>query len=355
MTPASVWHDGVDTREFPALQGDAEVDLAVIGGGLVGLTTGLLARREGLRVAVLEARRIGSGTTGGTTGKVTAQHGARYAALSRRHGEEGARLYAQANIAGMKQIVQLVEGLELDCDLTTAPSLVYTRAPDQRQSLEEEATAAQAANLPATFTTDTDLPFSVEAAVRFDDQLHLHPLRLVDGLAQALVASGGQVFEHTRVHELEEHDDHVDAEAQTGTVSAANVVVATLLPFGLIGGYFARTRPRRSFGLAARLRSPAPESLTISIDSPTHSTRPWIGAVPHGLIVVGGDHETGTKDGTAMILSELVDWTRANFEVDSIEHSWSAQDYSTPDLLPYIGASPTSKNVLVATGFDNGA
>jgi hypothetical protein len=66
-----------------------------------------------------------------------------------------------------------------------------------------------------------------------------------------------------------------------------------LLPLGTTGGYFARTRPSRSYGIAVRLDQPAPEGMTISVDSPTLSTRPWPGAGPNGLIVVGADHDTG--------------------------------------------------------------
>ncbi|WP_328993611.1 hypothetical protein OG394_04630 [Kribbella sp. NBC_01245] len=61
-----------------------------------------------------------------------------------------------------------------------------------------------------------------------------------------------------------------------GTVRANQVAVASLLPPGLVGGYFARLRPSRSYALAVRLNQPAPRSMTISIDSPTRFTRPWL-------------------------------------------------------------------------------
>src|SRR6185503_6677732 len=45
------------------------------------------------------------------------------------------------------------------------------------------------------------------------------------------------------------------------------------------------------------------------------------------------------------------DWTRAAFDVEGVDYRWSAQDYTTPDRLPYVGRSPMTDNVLVATGF----
>ncbi|TDO46360.1 Rieske Fe-S protein [Kribbella sp. VKM Ac-2527] len=70
-----------------------------------------------------------------------------------------------------------------------------------------------------------------------------------------------------------------------------------------------------------------------------------------GLIVVGGDHETGDDTNTAAAYQGLVDWAGSvwNFSPQP-EYRWSAEDYSTPDLIPYVGRSPGSHSILVATG-----
>lgn len=351
MVQTSAWFDGVHPLRHAALVGDLEVDVAVVGGGWTGLTTAVLAQREGLRVAVVEAREIGTGTSGYTTGKLTTQHGVIYADLVSRHGDDDARRYAEANVAGMRLVAELVDDLQIRCGLTAAPAYVYSRDLERRGSLEDEVAAARRLGLPATFVTDTDLPFEVEGAVRFDDQFHLHPVRYLAGLADTFVAGGGRIFEHSRVTGVDQRDEVV-LTTDAGVIHADHVVVATLLPIRTIGGYFAKTRPGRSFGLAARLRGPAPVSLTISADATVRSTRPWPDAGPNGLIVVGAGHETGTDRDTGELLAELVDWTRDTFDVGQIDHHWSAQDYSTPDRKPYVGATPSADKVLVATGFD---
>ncbi|PDP88587.1 FAD-dependent oxidoreductase [Glycomyces fuscus] len=354
MRHESVWTVTENRPEFPRLRQDVEVDVAVVGGGLVGLTTALLARRGGAgSVAVLEAGRLGQGTTGHTTGKVTSQHGLVYAGLTDRYGQDRARVYADANQAGVELVAELAGEYGIDCDLTRAPALAYTRDPGQRRALEEEVAAAERLRLPASLVETTDLPFGIEAAVRFDHQLHFHAGRYVAGLANALSAAGARVFEHTRVLEVEEHrDGTVRVSTADATVRANFVVVATLLPINMIGGYFAKARPFRSFGLAARLHGPAPQEMAISVDSPSRSTRPWLDRGSNGLIVVGGGHETGTEQDTQAMWDDLEQWTRSTFDVDAVEYRWSGQDYTTADQVPYIGRSPMNDRVLVATGFN---
>jgi len=69
-----------------SLRTSAEADVAVVGGGIVGLTTALLLARTGRSVVVVEADRIAAGVSGYTTAKVTAGHGLIYSHLERSFG-----------------------------------------------------------------------------------------------------------------------------------------------------------------------------------------------------------------------------------------------------------------------------
>ncbi|GAA6527646.1 FAD-dependent oxidoreductase [Intrasporangium sp. DVR] len=354
-THGSVWLDDPTRRREPAppLEGEAEADVVVVGAGITGLTTALLAARDGNRVLLLEARHIGDGTTGYTTGKVTAQHSLIYAHLVDWAGTERARQYADANRAGIDLVAELVGELGIDCSLTRADALVYTTSEESHtiRAMEDEAVAARRLGLPASLVSSSDLPFPITAGVRFTDQVHLHPRRYLDGLADALVAAGGVIHESTRVTGVAEERGHVVVDTDGGRVSATSVVIATLLPMGLIGGYFARTRPSLSYGLAMRLRTEAPSAMTISVDDPVRSTRPWPDAGPEGLIVVGSGHEVGADVDTEARYSQLEQWARDTFDVAEVTHRWSAHDYVTPDRVPYIGRPPLHQNVYVATGF----
>jgi len=90
----SYWMESVPPTSYPALQGDLNVDVCIVGGGIAGLLSAFELSEAGLRVAVLESGRVASAVTGYTTAKLTSQHGARYLRLTQEQGADVARSYA---------------------------------------------------------------------------------------------------------------------------------------------------------------------------------------------------------------------------------------------------------------------
>ena len=119
----SLWTDTIEMPQFPALAGDIETDVAIIGGGLAGLLCAAFLREQGVEAVVLEADRIGSGTTGNTTAVLTAQHDLLYQDLEKRAGLAAARDYLQANLWAVERFAELAS--HIDCDFQTADSVMY--------------------------------------------------------------------------------------------------------------------------------------------------------------------------------------------------------------------------------------
>ena len=67
----SVWSETPPAPRHRPLDGNVSVDVAIVGGGITGVTAARLLKREGLRVAVLESRRLGKGESSKTTAHVT--------------------------------------------------------------------------------------------------------------------------------------------------------------------------------------------------------------------------------------------------------------------------------------------
>jgi glycine/D-amino acid oxidase-like deaminating enzyme/nitrite reductase/ring-hydroxylating ferredoxin subunit len=340
-----------EPRSFPTLDRDARADVAVLGGGIVGITTALLLREAGLDVVLLEADRLAHGVSGHTTAKVTSQHGLVYARLRARFGAEGARTYAEANQAALEWIADRVASDAIECDFRRRPAYAYVTSERSRGKLEDEARAADEAGLPAWLAETVPLPFDLEAAVRFDNQAEFHAGRYLGALADRLAAAGARVFEHTRAVEVINDGDRV-VKTPGGDVTAGHVVVATHYPFLDRSLAFARVSPQRSYAILCRIAGAPPEGMFISGDSPSRSVR----AVPlegEELLLVGGEgHKPGTGGDTRVRYRRLEAFAREHWDVRSVDYRWSAQDNTTLDGVPYVGPlTPWDGRVLMATGF----
>ena len=347
----SLWVATTEETSYPALAGDLDVDVAVVGGGITGLTTALLLGRAGARVALVEAGRVAAGTTGYTTAKLTSLHGLVYADLIAEHGTDKARQYADANQAAIAAVRELAEGLGIDCQLETQDAYTYTTEAERRGDIAAEVEAATTLGLPATYVERTELPVAVEGAVRFADQAQFHPRRYCLGLAEALTDQGIGVFEATRALDVDEGGERAIVQTDGGSIVADHVVVATLLPFVDPGGFFTKAHPMRSYAMAVRIDGAVPQGMYLSTDSPSRSVRPVHLDGEVGLVVGGESHKVGQGGDTTQYYATLETWARQTFDVRSIEHRWSAHDYVPVDSVPYVGRSPRSRRTMVATGF----
>jgi glycine/D-amino acid oxidase-like deaminating enzyme/nitrite reductase/ring-hydroxylating ferredoxin subunit len=335
----SLWFEDVTRPQRQPLEHDVSVDVAVLGAGIVGLTTGLLLERQGARVAVLECRRVGAGASGYNTAKLSSLHGLSYRKLVRSHGSDLARTYGEANEAGIARVFELAGEVGIDCDLRRKPNYTYAESQSDLDQVREEAGLALGLGLPAAFVEDVDLPFAVAGAVRFEEQAEFHPVKYLEGLAGALE---GPVYEWTMATNV--HGGRVRT-AGGQVVSAGDVLVATHLPFLDRGLYFARCHPERSYVVAGRTTD-APAGMYLSTEQPAHSIR------AHGdwLLVGGESHKTGQAD-AAERYARLEAWARERFGIEP-ELRWATQDHMPVDGVPYVGRhDPLSSGVWVATGF----
>jgi glycine/D-amino acid oxidase-like deaminating enzyme/nitrite reductase/ring-hydroxylating ferredoxin subunit len=349
-TSRSLWVDTAEGPPFEPLHGDVEVDVAVVGGGIVGVATAHRLKAAGRRVAVVEAARLLEGTTGHTTAKLTAGHGLIYTHLERHFGREKARRYAEANEWGIAEVERLAAELGIDCDFERKANVVYTEDERDIDQLREEASAARRASLSASFTENLDLPYPIAAAVTVDNEAQYHPRKLLVPMAQALPGSGSHVFEGSRVTAIDE-GRRCEVRTEAGLVRAGHVVVATTMPILFRGLHFGRAFPKRHYAIAGPAER-MPAHMYISTESHPHSIRTVLVDGERQLLVLGESHPVGAEHDTGNRFERLAAWALERFGLRDVRYRWSAQDWYSADKVPLIGPiSWLSRRTLVATGF----
>lgn len=346
----SLWLDTALDISFPTLSGTVDVDVAVIGGGIAGITAASLLKAAGRTVALIDAGRLLQGVTGQTTAKITSLHGLIYSDLQQNFGEQGARLYAQANQAAIEHIRHTVTAKSIDCDFQRTDAYTYADRDEDVEKIRHEVEVALRLDLPVRYVDKPPLPFPVKAAIRCEQQAQFHPLKYLQRLAQEIPGEDSYVFENTCAVRVEPGDP-CTVETRKGNIRARDVVLATHYPFGDRSLYALRLRPYRSYLLAARLHGPAPQGMYINVQR-THSLRAHSGDSGDFVLIVGEGHPVGEGGNTRDRYRRLERWAREVLPVASIDYHWSTHDHRTIDHLPYIGRfAPLSKHVYVATGF----
>jgi glycine/D-amino acid oxidase-like deaminating enzyme len=217
----SFWHDTVpdDLTPRAPLDGDAEFDVAIVGGGLTGLWTAhyLLERAPGIRIVVLERDIAGFGASGRNGGWCSALFPKSTAALERMHGREQALAMRRAMIATVEEVGRASAELGIDCDFARGGTLAFARSEAQLAAARAEVEEARRYDVDPLELHDAgsgrrrprrseDLP-ELHRFQRLSDRSHvfdpncarLHPAKLVRGLARSLEARGVRIAEQTEV------------------------------------------------------------------------------------------------------------------------------------------------------------
>ncbi|MFJ4205080.1 FAD-dependent oxidoreductase [Streptomyces sviceus] len=349
----SYWLETAPGGPRPPLTEDLDVDVAVIGAGIAGLSTAWELTRAGRRVAVLEAGQVAAGVTGHTTAKLTALHTLVYDKLRRTRGPEGARLYARSQSEAIERAAEIAEELGVDCDWEQRSAYTYVHDESRVEELRAEAAAAREAGLPASFVTETGLPFPVAGAVRVTGQAQFHPRKYLLALAEDLVANGAAVHEHTAVLGLDEGEPCRLSTETRATVTARDVVVATHYPIFDRALLFTRLSPRRELVVAGTIeRERDPDGMYITQDEGTRSVRtaPW--DADRRLLIVTGEHFTPGTGDTRARFDRLSAWATQHFPGVELSHAWATQDNDPTDTVPLVGPlHPGARHTYVATGF----
>jgi len=258
--PPSLWWSTLPTHLLgprrPALGGDLDVDVAIVGAGYTGLWTAYyLAQADpSLRVAVLEAQTAGYGASGRNGGWCSALFPASPAALARRSSPDAARRMVRAMADTVAEVGRVVAAEDMDVHWAHGGTVLAARTPTQvaraRESVEEARDWGLGEDDLRWLTAqETEARLGATAVLAGTYTPHcaaIHPARLVRSLAQTVEAAGVTIYEDTPVLSLEPGV----ARTAHGRVRAPLVVRATEGYTATLPGYRRMLAPVYSLMIA---------------------------------------------------------------------------------------------------------
>jgi glycine/D-amino acid oxidase-like deaminating enzyme len=319
--------------------GDA-VDVGIVGAGVTGCACALALAEAGLRVRVVDARKVAEGASGRNGGFALRGTAAPYDQVVAAFGRERALALWQWTEAELRALGELSGDA-----FRRLGSLRLAADAEEREDLRDEIEALRADGLEAEWIDHPDglLAGRFTAAIRHPTDAALQPARLVRRLAARAAQAGAEIVEDRRV------TDRAELRADT-------VVIATDgYPSGLLGELEGLIVPTRGQVIATE---PLRERLFDAPHYGRHGFDYWH-QTEDGRIVAGGFRDVSLDeeftadeeltDPVQRALSTFVnDLVGRNLRVD---YRWAGIFGLVLDFLPVVGEVPGLPATWVAGGY----
>ena len=334
------------------LEQDEQTEICIIGAGMFGLTTAYYLTQLGKKVIVLEKGDIGEKVSGHTTGKITSQHGLFYDHLIKDYGEEYAHKYLEANEETIKNIKEIIDREQIECDYTERKAYVYTTKQDEVIDIENEVEAVKKIGKDARLVTNMELPFKIKSAIEFDGQAQFHPRKYMLGLAKSIIKDN-KIYNFTTVTDVEKSGETFIVYTDRGVINSKYVVLATHYPIiNAPGFHFLKMYQSTSYIIAIETNSKLPQGMYINNKPPIYSFRTAQYNGKEILLIGGSDHKTGEPIPDNSKYEDLEKKAKELYPDCKVLFRWNTRDCITLDKIPYIGEfSNLMKNMYIGTGF----
>ncbi|RLA02911.1 MAG: FAD-dependent oxidoreductase [Gammaproteobacteria bacterium] len=217
---------------YPKLENDITAEVVVVGAGFSGVNTALELAEKGYSVVLLEANRIAWGATGRNGGQIIGGVGGKDPELFEKAiGKDGVKIVHQMGFEAGEIIRERVAKYHIDCDLKWGYCDVAIKPRHMEDFKEWQAYAQHIGSPHKLQLLDASEIKQFVGSENYCGGLlnatgngHIHPLNLCTGEAKAAHSLGAQIYEQSRVTQIQ-HGAEVTVFTESGSVKAKNLVL----------------------------------------------------------------------------------------------------------------------------------
>jgi glycine oxidase len=314
-----------------------QVDVVVIGGGIIGCSIAYYLAKEGLSVHLLERNKIAKGTTRAAAGMLGA------------HSEylnETFYSFACESQALYKEFQR-----DFDIGYTTGGIVQFSHSIEEQLALSRwnNAVCLSAEQLCERIPHVASSAFG---AYLFKEDVHVHPEKACLAFCEAAKSLGAAVSEQAQVDEITALHGGYQVHNGSSVITAQHVVIT--------GG-------AASSELIPGLQMTAVKGQCMQLDAmglrlpyTLFYKGCYVVPRPDGTLVVGATMEHGitdlqTTDAGNLALNAIAERFIPGLSHHPVVNRWAGMRPKTVDDLPYIGQVPGKENMYIAAGhFRNG-
>ena len=364
--PSSYWQETVThlrlSDDLPSV-----IDVAIIGGGVMGAAISYWLARAGVRSVLLERTRLAHEATGRNGGFVSIGPAESYPAAIRRLGHETAHTILDLTRENQALVRRILQEEDIACDYHEPGSLSLALDATHLTELAEEAMALQTDGVAAALLDRAQVQELIQTPLGRDivggrfmpEEGVIHPLRFVQGLVQAAQHSSVRACA-TTVRQLVPHRGRVVVHTMHGPLQAETVIVAVNAWTGELLPQLAHLiTPVRGQVLAY---APTVPVFTTGMSAPITSTGEYWQQRSDGTIVLGGCRAVAPGSDIGVRLNQPTAEVQVALEQVfprlfpalrglQVAHRWAGMMAFTRDYLPLVDRVPDMPGVLVVGGF----
>lgn len=331
----------------PALQGETETDVCIIGAGYTGLSTALFLLENGFKVSIVEAAKVGFGASGRNGGQIVNSYSRDIDVIERTVGPKQAQLMGQMAFEGGRIIRERIAKYDIKCDLKDG-GVFAAFTPKQMKHLEAQKKLWERFGHTQLEIMDAQ---RIREVVKTENYIggmldmsggHIHPLNLALGEAAAVESLGGVIYEQSPAVRIERGANPV-VHTPEGRVKARFIVVAGNAYLGnLVPELAAKTMPCGSQVVATE---PLSEDVAKSLLPQDYCVEDcnylldYFRLTGDRRLIYGGGVVYGAKDPAnieAMIRPMMLK-TFPQLKNVKIDYAWTGNFLLTLSRLPQVG------------------
>ncbi|MCQ2005301.1 NAD(P)/FAD-dependent oxidoreductase [Rhizobium sp. NRK18] len=256
IAPGVSWYQSTvtDRPEYPALDGSASADVVIVGGGFTGLQAAYNLAKAGTRVVLIDAVRFGDGASGRNGGQMGTGQRTEVEELEKTLGFERAKALFDLAENAKKHLLGFAETHGIDIEYLPGQLNVAHKAgweKDYRDHVEITATRYGYKHMSFMDQAETSERLGSKryfCGTRDTGTGHIHPLKLLVGLARVAAAAGASLHEMTPARSVTREGGKIVVKTDRGDIRADRALIACN---GYIGNLepvnAARVMPIRSF------------------------------------------------------------------------------------------------------------